>query len=465
MRRVISAAVWVGIPIILLLFPPPAGLSVTAWHLFAIYIAAIIGLVLRPLPEAGVLLAIIAASGLLFRNTSTLLLGYANGTVWLVFTAFMIGAAIIESGLGRRVAYLLIGRVGSSSLGLGYVFAVTDLILAPVTPSNTARSGGIVFPILRSVARSLGSPPGPQGRRIGAYLTVLLYSISLTTGYTFLTAIAPNLLTAKFGIDILKVDVTWSSWLIAAAAPALASLFLLPLIVYLLYPPELKRIDNRRIAAEGLAELGPVTRRERILMVLFVLAILGWATGSLTGLDATTVAISFVAATLVTGVVKWDVLLNQKSGWSTFMWYGGIVGLADALTKAKFFSWLAQVLSAHIGTSGSPIVMMGALVLLSVVIRYIFASQAAFVTAMVPVLFTVGTVAHLPAAPFFFLTAFATCYGGMTTHYGGALGPVLFGDGYVDQRTWWIIGGVNALSSFVVNMVVGLVWWSIIGLW
>jgi DASS family divalent anion:Na+ symporter len=464
--RIWKLAVCIAVPIGILLLPVPKGLTLVAWQLLALYLAAILGLLLRPMPEPAVLLAVIGISSVCFRNSAILLAGYTSSTVWLVFCAFMIGTAIVQTGLGRRFAYVLIGRMGKGTLGLGYVTACTDLVLSPVTPSNTARSGGIIFPIVRSLAESLGSRPGATSRRVGAYLTVLLYQISLTTGYIFITGIAPNFLSAKFGQEILKVDITWLLWFKAAVVPGMICLLIVPLLVYWMYPPELKSFDSRKLSKQGLADLGPFSRREKVLSVLFVLAILGWATGGITRIDATAVAIAFVGACLVLGVITWDDLVATKGAWSTFIWYGGVVGLADGLAKAKFFDWMAKVLSSSFNFNGlNGILTLAILVLVSLLVRYLFASMATFVTTMVPVLLTLALVAHAPVYPAFFLIAFAACYGCVLTHYGGAVGPVLFGEGYVDQATWWKIGAVFTLISFVIHMTVGLFYWKLIGLW
>ncbi|SFL59367.1 DASS family sodium-coupled anion symporter [Pelosinus propionicus] len=454
------------LPLVILLFPAPEGLSIKAWQLFAMYMAAIIGLILRPFDEAVILFGVIAASGLSFGNIGVLLSGYASSTAWLVFSAFMIGTAFIATGLGKRMAYILIGKFGSTTLRLGYVAALTDLVVAPATPSNTARTGGIIYPIFQNIAVVLGSTPGSTARRVGAYLTMTLYYISFTTGYTFLTAMAPNALILSFAESILHVKVDWMLWAKAAVVPGLVTLLIIPYAVYKLYPPELKEIDNKTVAENGLAELGAVSIREKILGVLFVLAILGWALGPFIGIDATSVAIGFVAACLWTGVMTWENILATKGAWSTFIWYGGIIGLADALAKAKFFEWLAKLISVNINFTGvNELIILILLVLFSVVVRYVFASMAAFVATMIPVLFTLGMVANLPVLPYVFLIAFAGGYAGMLTHYGGALSPVLFGSGYVDQKTWWKLGATMAFVSFVVNFIVSLPYWKVIGIW
>lgn len=131
---------------------------------FGIYLAAIVGLVIKPFPEPVVLLIAVAASMVVVGNlsdgafkTTAVLSGYSSGTTWLVFSAFTLSAAFVTTGLGKRIAYLLIGKIGNTTLGLGYVTVFLDLVLAPATPSNTARAGGIVLPIINSVAVALGS--------------------------------------------------------------------------------------------------------------------------------------------------------------------------------------------------------------------------------------------------------------------------------------------------------------------
>lgn len=466
-----SNKVWKGficifVPTIIILFPTPPGLTTDAWKLFAIYIGSILGLMLCPVSEAIVLLTALSISGLTLHNLDIVMSGYSNSVTWLVFAAFSVGTAFVETGLGRRIAYLLIGIAGRTPLRLGYVAAITDLILSPATPSVLARTGGIVYPIFRSVAVTLGSEPGPTSRKIGAYLSVLLYQISLTTGYIFLTALSVNALMTTFAKQILNVKLDWITWFKAAAVPGMVMLVLIPWIVYKLYPPEIKEIDNKALAEKGLVEIGSMSWREKALGALFILAVIGWATTNITNIDPTTVAISFLAALLLTGVVSWESILKAKGAWTIFIWYGGIVGLANAMARVKFFEWVAKTLSDNVSFVGyNSIVILGLIIFGSLVVRYLFASVAGFVTTMMPVMFTIGLVAQVPLVPLALLSCFAAAYGGLITHFGGAVGPVLFAPGYVDQVTWWKIGAIITIISFVVHMTIGLSYWKFIGLW
>lgn len=454
-----------AIPATIMCMPVPDGLTREAWNVFAVYAAAIIGLILRPAGEAVVMLTVIAFGSFLVP-IGKLLSGYGDGTVWLVFTAFLITQAFADTGLGRRVAYVMIDKIGSSSLGVVYGQMATDLILSPATPSNTARSGGIVYPIFRNVASALNSEPDKNPRKIGAFITICGYSASLSTSAVFLTACAPNALTVSFAKDILKVNITWMDWFIGLWVPALFVCVVVPFLIYKIYPPELRELpDHKKIAADGLAELGPMKIQEKLLVVFFVLAIIGWATSSITKINGTAVALLFFACCAIFKLISWKNVLSNNGAWNTLMWYGSIIGISAVLSKAKFFTWLADVLGANMNLTGiNEFAVFFILLIVSVLVRYVFASMGAYVGAFIPVLFTLGLVAEVPPVPLALLMGASSAFGCLLTHYGGAVGPIMFGTGYVPQKTWWKIGAVVVAFNVVVYMTIGMAYWKFIGL-
>ena len=457
---------------------PPDGLSVNAWRMFLIYAAAILGLVLKPFPEPVILLGAVAATALIFNDPKGALAGYASTTTWLVFAAFTLSAAFVNTGLGKRIAYLLIGKLGHTTLGLGYVTAFLDLAVAPATPSNTARAGGIVFPIMNSVAVALGSQPGDTAKKVGSYLMVNTYMVTKVTSFMFVTAMAPNALAGDYMKKIMDVSLDWMFWAKALVVPGFLLLLIIPLVVYLMDPPELKKVDNKKIAEDGLRELGPMSTKEKFLVALFILALLGWMMPSVLkeffgitkfmgvkiAMNATSVAVGIMALTFITGVMSWDELLKNKSGWSTLIWFGGIVGLSDVLTKMKFFSWLAVVMKSYMNFGDNATLALWVIVFASVAVRYLFASGTAYVAAMLPVFLTVGMAAGANPMALALALAASNSYGGALTHYGGAAAPIIFGAGYNTTKSWWTIGGVVAIISFVFMMTIGVGWWKVLGL-
>ena len=472
MNKLLKIAIMFAIPLAMWFITPPEGLSVGAWRLLGFYLMAIVGLVVKPWPAPIILLLSIAGSAIFLNATKNVLSGYASTTVWLVFSAFSLSVAFVKTGLGRRIAYLLIKSLGHTTLRLGYVTALLDLIISPVTPSNTARCGGIVFPIMNSVAKALGSEPGESAKKAGSYLMVNTYMVTKVTSLMFATAMAPNLLAADYMNKILGVDINWGLWALALVVPGLVMLLITPALVYYLDKPSIQHIDSHAIADEGLKELGPMSGREKSLIAIFILALVGWALPSILtqgfgikfSLDATAVAIVAMVAALVTGVIKWEDMLESKGAWNTLIWFGGILGLSGALTKADFFTWLAKVLEAQMNFGHHEMLALIVIAVLSVAVRYLFASGSAYIAAMVPVFFTVGKVAGIDPWTLGLVIFMTNAFGGAVTHFGGGPGPIIFGEGYNEVRQWWVTGAVIAVLGLVVTLGFGPIWWSIVGL-
>lgn len=454
------------VPILMLLAPVPQGLTPLAWQLLAVYSGAVFGIVLKPVPEPVVLLTAMAAAALFFNQLHAALGAFGETTPWLVFIAFIIGQCFVETGLGSRIAYFLIDKFGKSSLRLGYISTITDLILSPAIPSNTARTGGLVYPIFQSLAVTLDSRPDANARRIGSFLMVLMYQNSLITGTMFVTAGAIMPMMIKLTNNIMHADISWIQWAVAMSVPGGLCLLLIPYLVYKIYPPEIQAVDNRAIVEEGYKKLGPMSSREKILLALFVLAIAGWATGTITKIDSTAVALSLLAVSMLTKVITWEKILQCKSAWSTFIWYAGIISLANGLNNAKFFVWLGKVFAQNFNFVGvNSLAVLAGLIFISVIVRYFFASTIAFVVTFIPVLFTLGTAAQLPPLPLLLMCAASAQIASLMTHYGNAVGTVLYGAGYVGQGTWWKIGHIVTVVSLVIYFVVGSLWWKMLGLW
>jgi len=442
----------------------PEGLKPEVWQLFGIYLATIVGLVLKPFPVPITVLLGVATSSILLSNTKDVLAGYSNTALWLIFAAFALSVAFGKTGLGHRIAYHLVRLFGSTTLRLGYVTAFLDLILSPATPSNTARAAGIVYPINLSIAEAVGSYPGETAKKAGAYLLQNGYFATKVTSFLFATAMAPNYLALDFITKLTGVSLNWAQWAAAMFVPGFIMLMLIPLIGYMYERPSVKDIDNKKIAADGLAELGPMKASEKGLIVIALLAITGWILPTFgIKIDATAVAIVAMIATFVCGIISWDDLLKTKAAWNTLIWFGGILGLSSALTKGKFFEWLAKYLEAHMNFGLDPFMMLILISIISVVVRYFFASGTAYISAMLPVFLIVGINAGIDPTLLAFIMIGTNAYGGSVTHYGAAPGPIIFSAGYNNVKDWWTVGLISAVVCLVLNYVIGIPWWKITG--
>src|SRR5262252_5039779 len=234
-KMLVPVVVWLVIYVI----PPPAGLNATQWHYFAIFAAVIAGLILESMPVGAVgLIGLTVAAVLGYvepdpnKSLRWALSGFSESTVWLIVGAFVFSIGYRKSGLGKRIALVLVRALGRKTLGLGYAVTLADLVLAPATPSNTARSGGTIYPIVSNIPKVYGSEPGPTARRIGTYVMWTAFAATAVTSSLFLTALAPNVAALAIAKKTVGIDVAWGQWFIGFLPLGLLLIALAPLVAY-----------------------------------------------------------------------------------------------------------------------------------------------------------------------------------------------------------------------------------------
>jgi divalent anion:Na+ symporter, DASS family len=455
---VVGAAIW--------FIPVPIGLKPEAWKLFAIFVATILGFILQPLPIGSIAFISITFSALAgVLKPAEALSGFGNSTIWLIVSAFLFAKGFIKTGLGRRIAYMLIKKMGDSTLKLGYTIVLSDLIISPATPSNAARAGGIMFPIVRSLASAFESEPGPSARRVGSFLMQVGYQGNAITSAMFMTAMAGNPLIALLAAKALNINITWGQWALAASVPGVLSLLIIPYFLYKVYPPELKETPEAKVfATKELETMGAMSIGEKIVAGIFVGALVLWSTSQYTKLDATVVAMLAVSVMMVTQVLEWKDVLEEKGAWDTLIWMGALVGLADYLSKLGFIPWFSKVIGASIvGIPWLPAFM--ALLVIYMYAHYGFASLTAHITAMYSAFVTVAVAAGAPVYLAALALAFMSNLCMSLTHYAAAPAPIYFGAGYVSQGTWWKLGFWVSVINMIIWVGLGSLWWKVLDLW
>ena len=446
--------------------PTPAGLKPQAWHLFAIFVATIFGFILQPIPIGAVAFISVAITGFLqVVKPADVLSGFGNTTIWLIVSAFLFAKGFIKTGLGRRIAYKIMGAIGDSSLKLGYAMVLSDLVVAPATPSNTARAGGILFPIVRSLCSAFNSEPGATSRKIGSYLMTTTFQGNVITSGMFITSMAPNSLIVAMAAQTAGVTISWGTWALAAFVPGMLSILVVPYIIYKIYAPEITHTPEAKTMAQAeLVKMGPMSRGEKIVAFVFVLALILWATASFTKLDATMVAMICCGIMLIGQAITWNDVIEEKGAWDTLIWMGALMSLAGALNKQGMIAWFAKLVAGAL-TGVSWWVALGVLMLAYLYSHYAFASISAHVTAMYAAFLAVAVAAGAP--PFLAAMSLGVLSGVMCglTHYATGPAPIYFGAGFVPQGTWWKIGFVLSVVNSLLFIGVGGIWWKVLGLW
>lgn len=475
-KVVIPIAVWAVLALYGYVAGAPTGLTMSAWLYFALFVAVILGLVLEPIPAAAIgLIGVAFAAAMRYVNANIgqsinwALAGFADTTVWLIFGAFVFSMGYNKTGLGRRIALMLVRWLGGRTLGLGYAISLADLVLAPGTPSNTARSAGTIYPVIRNIPALYGSEPNtPTARKIGAYIMWTAFAATCVTSSMFITSLAPTAAALAIVKSTAKVDVNWLQYAQGFLPVGIVLFLLAPVLAYFIYPPEVKvSKEIPEWAGKELAKMGPVSRQEIIMVALVVLAIFLWVTGSNALIElpyfgkdfinATTVVLVVIALMLVTNLVTWDDILSNKGAWNILVWFATLITLANGLNQVGFVRWFANLASAPL-KGMDPTMILVILVLLFFFIHYFFASLSAHTSAVLPLVLGVG-VALLPAtliAPFALLCVYSLGLMGILTPYATGPAPVYYGSGYISRTDFWKLGLIFAVIFVIGLLVIGI---------
>jgi DASS family divalent anion:Na+ symporter len=451
--------------VVTLVVPRPANVTPEGWRLTGLFLATIAGLMLHPLPGGAiVLLAITLAPFIAGMKIGEALSGFGDPTLWLVMAAFFISRALLNTGLARRIALFFVRWFGKSSLGVAYSLAMSDCTLAGIIPSNAARSGGVVLPILRSIAELYDSQPGETARRLGAYLIVAVYQSICVTAAMFFTGQASNPLAAQIAGQF-GFDVTWAGWFAAGVVPGFLSLAIVPWVVMKLYPPEIRHTPRAREFASGeLRRMGPMTRQEWMVAAVFVTVCAMWVTSGWHKIDITITALCGGAALLLTGTLTWEDVVRERAAWDIFIWYGGLLRLGKALNDAGSTTAFAQGIGGVFAGMEWP-----ALLALSILIyfyaHYAFASITAHILAMFPAFLALLAAKGAPLGIVVFGFACSANLAAGLTNYGTTPSPMFFAHGYVPFGAWWRIGAIVSVVNLLIWGIVGVAWWKVIGLW
>lgn len=449
MRSALARAVpSVAVVLVLALLPVPDGLSRAAWWFFALFAGTVVALVLEPVPPAAAgLLSISLAAALRLVDPTPAgsarwaLSGFGNSTVWLIFSAFVLALGYERSGLARRLALLMVRAIGRRPLGLGYAVALSDLVLAPLMPSNTARSAGTLFPVIRQIPAQCAPGSPDVQRRLGGYLAWTAFAVTCVTSSMFLTALAPNLLAVETVRSTAGVQLEWLSWFRGFWPVGLVLIAGIPPATYAIFRPGGGGDEAGAAAWAGaqLRDMGRVGRREATAAALALLALTGWVAGG-DLLDATTVALLVVALMVLTGVVRWEDILGHAAAWNVLVWFATLVALADGLARVGFVAWVAAHATAALGglEPGTAALLLLALFFVS---HYLFASITAHVAALLPVvLATAAALPGLDAARFAALLCYSLGLMGVISPYATGPAPVYYASGFLSRGRFWGLG-------------------------
>lgn len=444
-------------------FCRPEVLSVDTWMLFTIFVCTIVAIILKPLPMGALSLLSISALMLTKAVPQTVILqGFSSDLIWLIIMACFLARSFIKTGLGNRIAYAFISLFGGTPLGLSYGLLLSSACMSPLIPSTTARTGGIILPVLQSIIRAIGG--GVESKKMASYLTLVVFHGSIITSAMFVTANAGNPIVLKFAKE-MGIDISWSTWALAAFVPGVISLLSLPFLLRFFVPCT---VENKEKVVEHakleLQALGKVSKKEKITLSIFGLLLFLWAFGPLFHVHPTEAAFFGVALLLLANVLEWKDILNEEIAWDTFFWMATLIMMASELQHLGVISYFTGQI-VHVIPTYSWHVALGVLSLIYFYSHYFFASTTAHLSSMfAPLLAVACTLGAPPLVAVFCLGFVSNLFGGLT-HYASGPAPILYSQGHVEIKTWWKIGFFTSIFYLIIWLGIGPLWWKLLALW
>ena len=444
--------------LLLWFMPTPTGLETQAWHLFVIFITAIFSVIIKAMPiftSSIIALAVVVLTGTL--TTKEAYSGFSESFILLIVIAFLIARGVIKSGLGKRIAFLIIKKFGKSSLGLSYSIIAADLFISPAFPSNTARSG-VLFPIVNALSADSGSKVTDGTRKkLGSFLMMSSMAGLTISSSLWFTAMAANPAGAKMAKEF-GVNITFGSWALAASLPVAILFFLIPLVLMKVFPPEIKETPEApAVAQKALDEMGPVHKNEWIMAATFIAMVFLWVMSGTWGLDKTAVAFLGLGVLMLTNIFTLDDLRGQGNALGTLIWFSILFAMSVYLNKFGFMGWVGNHISSAVVGLSWPIVYV-TLIVGYVLIHYFFVSQTAQMLSLFTVFLGVAVESGVPTEMMALMLLFATNFNAIITPQGSSANVIYAGSGYLEAGEIYKVGGIITLLNTIVFLTVGTAW-------
>lgn len=463
-KKLRSWIIMIAIAVVIGLIPAPQGMDPKAFWFLGIFLALVVGFIVQPIPMGGLtFLALTLCAILRICTLKQAVAGWGSSVAWLVMSAFIIAKGFSKTGLGRRISLMIVKKIGTSTLKLGYAFSFSEFVIGPAVPSYTARSGGVIFPIQLGICEFFESKPGPTANRCGNYFMQLEHQMTNIVAALFLTSSAINPLGISIVKEITGLEITWPQWAMMCVIPGLVLVLVIPFVMYKMCRPELKKTPEAPgLAAKMLEEMGPMSTGEKVQLLVFIVCIVLWATSIWTGVDATAVALLGCAILIVTNTVPWKEAISETSGWTSMITIGGLTALSGLFSTLGIIDWLTNFFQTKLA-GVSPVLVFAVVIAFYIYSHYCFASTTSHMAAfMTPCLVLLVGAGINPLLAAFSMLVASSIPGGLT-HYASGPSPIFFGAGYSEVLPWWRNAFIVSLIVIANWLIFGSLWWKLLG--
>ncbi|GAB4271720.1 MAG: DASS family sodium-coupled anion symporter [Deferrisomatales bacterium] len=434
-------AVALALPTLASLAPPGAGLTRPAQGALGVFGMAVVlwmsGAV--PLPVTGLLiLAALPLFGVLPAAQAFALFG--NPAVFFILGAFILAAALMATGLSRRLSLVLLARFGATPRRLSTGVLATCALLSCAVPEHAVAA--LMFPTVSAVVEALRLPPLRSRFAVNLYLSMAWGCV--TGGIATLLGGARVPLALGILDELAGRRIDFVSWSVAVGPLAALLACAAWLAIQFFFPPEIDNVDAaREILAKERERAGPPSPRERRAGAVALATVAAWV------FVGDSVGMAPVALLSAFALFAWDVLTWREVeawvNWGVILMYGGAIALGGALTRTGAAAWLARgVLD---GVSGPPWLFLAAAAAATLGITELV-SNAAAVAVVLPVALSVAAASGVD--PVLTMYAVAAASGlTFTLPVGSPPNAIALSSGYYTTRRVALPGVLLSAASLL----------------
>jgi anion transporter len=385
---------------------------------------------------------------------------YGGSGVWTPLTGFLLAHALTVSGLGGRLARGMVRRIGRKPSLVVLAVGIASLVVAPLSPSTTAKAFMLV-PVCVGLAAAFQARPGT---RFGAAIFLMAAAANNIGASMFLTATIPNFISAQY-LATVGFETTWLKWLVMAGPPNLLLIAAAWLVLLVTRGPD---VDVARDVATGrsaLAEAHTAMRRPEIATAAAVaVAVVAWITEPVTGFNGGFIGLAVAAALFLPPVGVLSVRrIGEAVPWGPVSLFFAALLLGSSISATAVFDPIVGGVFAALGVHELPLLpAVAAVTLVALFGHLVFTSTTAYATVVVPIALAVAGAAGLPPVALALPVAITMGYAFMLP-MNTVPNVIMLETGYFTARQMFLYGTAVTLAAAVILVGVALPYWQWLG--
>ncbi len=373
-KKFIYEAITIIIAVVIANLPLPRDLTRPGLTVLAILVWAVINWILNIMPDFAVML-FMSAGFVLFNITKfeVAFSAFAGNTFWLLLASLGLSAAVLKSGLLTRVSLYMMKILPVNFFGQSLAMFLTSLIIGPLIPSVVSKTT-ILAPMTISIAEKLGYEKKSKG----------MFGLWISMYYSF-THLAPLFISSSFLSYVIlsflpeetQTQFTYLKWLSSMLVVGLVLYVLGFIVINFLYKPAAKTTLTHKDIDEMLADLGKMSKHEKIVVAVMIACLIFWMLERILGVNAAITAILALSVLLFLNVLNGSDIIT-KINWTFLIFAGGAISLGSVFTEVGLGDWISEMITPLMsGLTSNKVSFLVSLALVTVVTRIIEVSVTA----------------------------------------------------------------------------------------